>query len=254
MEDATDVAPGRAAVGMDELLHRADVAMYSAKRSGTHGWKLYAEDAMDAGYETRELAEELRRAVTAGELRLHYQPIVTLATGELVAVEALLRWQHPSRGLLAPAAFIPLAEQHGLIDEVGAWVLEHACHQVRAWQQRVPAARSLQLGVNISAVQLAGDTLSADVLDTLHRTGLDPRHLVLEITENALLDDQSAIPHLNTLRRHGVRVALDDYGSGYPTLRHLSSLPVDVLKIDRCFVADLNGDAGGSAVRCRPSS
>ncbi|WP_433605585.1 putative bifunctional diguanylate cyclase/phosphodiesterase [Dactylosporangium sp. CA-139114] len=226
----------------DDLLHQADVAMYSAKRRGTPGWALYSPEA-----ET-PLAGDLTRAVSEGQMRVLYQPIVDLVTGELVAVEALVRWQHPTRGLLGPDAFIPAAEANGAIHDIGAWVLAEACRQVTRWRDDLPGGRSPHLSVNLSPVQLQRDTLADDVLDTLDAAGLDPHHLVLEITESTLLDEQTAVPHLERLRARGVRVALDDFGTGYSSLQRLTRLPVDILKLDRCFVAELNGDPERAAV------
>jgi EAL domain-containing protein (putative c-di-GMP-specific phosphodiesterase class I) len=181
-------------------------------------------------------------------LRLLYQPIVELITGELVAVEALVRWQHPTRGMLSPDEFVPLAEDTGLIHRIGGWVLEHACRQVGQWHATLPDSRSLYLSVNLSPVELERPTLAADVLRVLERAGIDPASLVVEITERALVDDRSAVPHLAAMRSRGVRVALDDFGTGYSSLRYLTQLPVDILKLDRCFVAELNGDPEHAAV------
>jgi diguanylate cyclase (GGDEF)-like protein len=231
-----------------ELLHRADLAMYAAKRKKTHSWQLYREGAMEADLELAQMRDDLLNAVAREQLRVHYQPIVALGTGDLVAVEALVRWQHPTRGLLAPDTFIPLAEEIGVIQDIDVWVMEHACHQVRTWQDNLPQGRSLHLSVNFSAPQLARPTLAADVIAILRRTRFDPRHLVVEVTESLLVDDQSAVPQLQALRDQGVRVALDDFGTGYSSLRYLTLLPVDILKLDRCFVAELNNSPEGSAV------
>ncbi|GIJ51880.1 hypothetical protein Val02_87660 [Virgisporangium aliadipatigenens] len=239
--------PG-AAPSPRELLHHADIAMYAAKRRQHSGWRLYSEETMRQDREAAALREDLLRAVDADQLRVLYQPIVALATGALVAVEALVRWHHPTRGVVPPAEFIPVAEELGVIDDIGAWVLEQASRQVRRWQERLSPGRTLHLSVNFSAHQLRRPALAAEVLETLRRTGLDPRDLVLEITESALVDDDSAVPQLHELRGHGVRVALDDFGTGYSSLRYLTRLPVDILKLDRCFVAELNGDPEGSAV------
>ena len=232
----------------DELLHHADIAMYGAKRRHTHSYQLYVDGMRDPAVDAVALDEELRHAVGNGELRLHYQPIVTLDGGDLIGFEALMRWQHPTRGLLAPAEFIPLAEQTGTINELGAWALEHASRQVLRWQQRVPAGRRLELSVNLSAHQLDRPDLVSEVLTILRRTGYDPANLVLEVTETALVKDEAAIPLLTALRAEGIRIALDDFGTGYSSLRYLTQLPVDILKIDRCFVAELNGTGTASAI------
>jgi diguanylate cyclase (GGDEF)-like protein len=232
----------------NELLHRADLAMYTAKRRALQSWVLYSPETIDAGRAEADLADDLARATDAGQLGLLYQPIVDLTTGELVAVEALVRWQHPIRGLLGPNVFIPIAEKTGLIHNIGGWVLEQACRQVGEWQGRLPDGRSLHLSVNLSPVQLERPTLAADLLQVLDRTGFDPTRLVVEITESALVDDRSAVPQLEAIRAQGVRVALDDFGTGYSSLRYLTQLPIDILKLDRCFVTELNGDPKRAAV------
>jgi len=232
----------------DELLHHADIAMYGAKRRHTHSFQLYIDGMRDPAIDALALDDELRQAVGNGELRLHYQPIVALDGGDLIGFEALMRWQHPTRGLLPPSEFIPLAEQTGTISDLGAWALEHASRQVLDWQTQVPAERRLKLSVNLSPHQLERPDLVTEVLTILHRTGFHPDDLVLEVTETALVKDESAIPLLTALRAEGIRIALDDFGTGYSSLRYLTRLPVDILKIDRCFVAELNGTGSASAV------
>jgi EAL domain-containing protein (putative c-di-GMP-specific phosphodiesterase class I) len=178
-------------------------------------------------------------------MRVHYQPIVNIDDGRIRGVEALVRWQHPERGLLAAADFVGLAERLGLIDEIGEWVLEHACRQVAQWQG--PDRPPLDLNVNVSSHQLTGVKFAEAVAAILERTALDPRRLVLELTEHAVVDDH-VIGQVALLRDAGVRIALDDFGSGYPALRCLSRLPVDILKLDRCFVSELDGTVAASAV------
>jgi diguanylate cyclase (GGDEF)-like protein/PAS domain S-box-containing protein len=231
-----------------DLLHRADVAMYAAKRRHTHSFQIYVDGLADPQQDTVALEEDLRFAVRDGQLRLQYQPIVALDGGEVLGVEALVRWAHPTRGLLGPQAFIPLAEETGLIAELGEWVLEQACRQVRAWQLRLRPGRRLSLSVNVSPRQLADDGLVDRVAAILGRTGFDPYDLVLEVTESALVDEAAAVPQLNALSAIGIRIALDDFGTGYSSLRYLTRLPVNILKIDRCFVAELNGTPAASAV------
>jgi diguanylate cyclase (GGDEF)-like protein len=243
----TDPDHGHQLSGQD-LLHRADLAMYEAKRRETHSWQLYRERSPDADVERAEMHAALRNAIPAGQLQMLYQPIVTLNSGEVVAVEALTRWQHPTRGLLLPTAYILLAEETGLIQDIDLWVLEQACLQVRAWHDGMPGARSLQLSVNLSAATLARDALAVDVFAILQRTGFDPRHLVVEVIESVFVSNRTAGPHLQALRTAGVRVALDDFGTGHASLRSLTQLPVDILKLDRCFVAELDGSQEGSAV------
>jgi EAL domain-containing protein (putative c-di-GMP-specific phosphodiesterase class I) len=191
---------------------------------------------------------DLRRATLDGQLRLQYQPIVDIGNGTVLGFEALVRWQHPTRGLLPPGAFVPLAEQTGLIDLVGAWVLRHACQQMRDWRRAHPGLSRLSLSVNVAPRQLEESSLVTVVEDALRETGFDPHDLVLEVTESALVRDQSAVPQLTALNELGVRIALDDFGTGYSSLRYLTRLPVDTLKLDRNFVAELNGTKQGSAV------
>ncbi len=231
-----------------DLLHRADVAMYAAKRHGTHGIQVYVEGLADPARPTATLEEDLRRALRGDQLRLHYQPLVSLDSGEITGLEALVRWAHPVRGLLGPQAFIPLAEQTGIIDELGQWVLDQACSQVRGWQRRTPAGRRLALCVNISPRQLDRADLAGQVAAILDRTGFDPTDLTLEVTEDALIDESTALPGLHELSALGIRIALDDFGTGYSSLRYLTQLPVNTLKIDRCFIAELNGTHTRSAV------
>lgn len=230
------------------LLHRADVAMYSAKRHGKHGAELYVRGLEDESVPGPSLEGDLRRAVTQGELVLHYQPIVALDGGALTGVEALVRWQHPTKGLLGPLEFIPLAERTGLIDDIGIWVLERACRQVRQWQHAVPSGHTFTLNVNVSPLQLNRPALVAEVSAVLDRTGYRSSDLVLEVTEGAMINDETALPQLHGLHALGIRIALDDFGTGYSSLRYLTKLPVDILKIDRCFVTELDGTVTGSAV------
>jgi diguanylate cyclase (GGDEF)-like protein len=233
----------------DELLRRADFAMYAVKRQKTNGWRVYADELRADALRILPTAEELQHGIATDQLRLQYQPIVALHNGELLGVEALVRWQHPTLGSVAPLDFIPLADASGLMVALGDWVLRHACAQVRGWQQRGRQGRQgrLQLSVNLSPRQLDDPGLVGGVLATLDSSGLSARDLILEITEDALVSD-AAIPVLAELRSHGIRLALDDFGTGYSSLRYLTNLPVDILKLDRCFVAELDGSKEGSAV------
>jgi EAL domain-containing protein (putative c-di-GMP-specific phosphodiesterase class I) len=251
-----DTVPIRASIGVtlgtpqdttEELVRRADVAMYQAKRAGTHGWRLHDPSMTDRRAEDAALIEDLGNALANHELYVLYQPIVDLGDGHPVALEALLRWQHPTRGVVSPVRFIPIAERSGAIAAIGLWVLEQACTQLHTWQRGRPAGRPLHISVNLSPRQLQEPTLVRDILAVLHRTGVEPRDLVLEVTESAIVD-HSAIAVLATLRGHGIRIAIDDFGTGYSSLHYLTRLPVDILKIDRSFVAELNGTPAGSAI------
>ena len=231
-------APGATAA---QLLSDADIAMYQAKRAGKGRARLYQPGARSIVQDRLELESDLRHALGRGELTLTYQPIVDLATGRPVAVEALLRWHHPVRGLLQPATFIPLAEEIGLIVEIGSWVLRESCRQVASWRQQV--APGLALSVNVAAHQLAHPGFVTTVEKATGAAGLPLDALILEVTETALLEDAStALESLDRIRAAGARVAIDDFGTGYSSLSYLSRLPADVLKIDRAFVADIDHD------------
>jgi diguanylate cyclase (GGDEF)-like protein len=232
------------------LLQRADVAMYDAKR-GHHGIATYTEERDPYSEDRLGLLAELRRALSADELVLHYQPKVDLASDAVVGVEALVRWEHPSRGLLSPDAFIDVAEESGLIVPIGAWVLAEACRQVRAWNELLDAARPLRLSVNLSARQLAEPGLLATVRDTLLGAGIEPHrlHLSLEITEALVLrDPEAAAARLGELRALGVQFAIDDFGTGYSSLAYLRRFPVSTVKIDSPFVAGLGVDDHDEAI------
>jgi diguanylate cyclase (GGDEF)-like protein/PAS domain S-box-containing protein len=236
------------AVAADEALRRADLAMYRAKREKTHGWKLYVEGMQDHRSDAGALEDDLRRALDNDELEVFYQPVVDLETERIVGMEALARWQHPSRGWLPPVTFIPLAEETGLIGALGAMVLRQATVQLVQWQRRWPQGPHLTLSVNLSPRQLERQTLVAEIRGILENTGVDPRDVVLELTESAAVDDPAVAPKLRALGDLGLRIALDDFGTGYSSLRYLTELPVDLLKIDRRFVDKLDGSPKGAAV------
>ena len=218
-------------VTVGELLRDADLAMNMAKADGRSGARLF-QPAMHAHLLDRvELEADLRRAVERGELVLHYQPLVDIGSGSVVGVEALVRWNHPRRGLVPPLQFIPLAEDTGLIVQLGQWVLDAACTEGRG------LAGSLQVSVNLSARQLTDPGIVHHVAGALSRSGLSPERLVLEITESVVAVNLEAT--LGELRSLGVRIAIDDFGAGYSSLQYLKTLPVDILKIDRAFVNGL---------------
>ena len=232
----------------DELLRNADLAMYMAKAQGKGSFQLF-QPAMSAQVAARHrLKADLELAVERGEFRVFYQPIIELSTGLPVAFEALVRWQHPELGLLMPDTFIPMAEETGLIAEVGRLVLAEAVGQAAAWQRSYPRPTPLYVTVNLSPLQVRLPDLVAQVSDMLTSSRLEPGTLVLEITENLMLRDaDAAIEVLQQLRSLGVRLALDDFGTGYSSLGQLRRLPVDMLKIAKTFVDDLDGRGENSA-------
>ena len=221
--------------GADELLRSADVAMYRAKAGGKAQYVVYAPRMDEDVVGRLELVGDLRRATVAEEFVVHYQPTVELATGSLVGVEALVRWHHPTRGLVPPLEFIPLAEETGSIVEIGRWVLEQACLQGARWRKTLPGAEELQVSVNVSIRQVRRPGLLEDVRGALAVSGLPPEALTLEITESVLArgDMASILEEVSAL---GVQLALDDFGTGYSSLSLLQNLPVDTLKIDRSFI------------------
>jgi diguanylate cyclase (GGDEF)-like protein len=229
---------------VDDVLREADLALYQAKADGKGVARRFDPGQFAMAEQRRRDESELRRAVDRGEFEVHYQPIVDLAGERTVGVEALVRWRHPERGLLPPAAFLDLAESMGLMPRLGGWVLEQACGQAAAWQEATPG---FELNVNLSASQLVRPELIGEVRDVLAATGLPPHLLVLELTESvALTDLEESARVLSELKTLGVRIALDDFGTGFSSLSHLGVLPVDVVKIDRSFVQAMQDTSGAS--------
>jgi len=231
------------------LLRKADVAMYQAKASGRGRISVFDASQHADSLGRLELESDLHQALDRGQLRVYYQPIVSLSDGwEIRAAEALVRWEHPQRGLIMPAEFIPMAEETGLLVRIGQWVLEQGCQQVRQWQQQI-APRRLTLAVNLSAHQLDHRDLVPMVLTTVRESGLDPRRLSLEITESMVMRDiQGTVARLAALREQGIQFAIDDFGTGYSSLSYLKHFPVNTLKMDRLFVADVDSDAYNNAL------
>jgi diguanylate cyclase (GGDEF)-like protein/PAS domain S-box-containing protein len=231
------------------LIRDADAAMYQAKARGRARFEVF-DGAMRARTVKRLSVEnDLRRALEREELRVVYQPIVSLGDGSPVAVEALLRWQHPERGLLAPGEFVPVAEESGLIESIGRWVLDTACAQTARWHAERPGAPSLGIAVNLSAKQFTQRELEQTVLHALSSSGLAPQSLCLEITESVLLDEPERVSEtIGRIARHGVRFALDDFGTGYSSLAYLGRLSIDALKVDRSFVAALGRSTRSTAI------
>ncbi len=238
--------------GPTDLLRDADIAMYRAKDKGVAGYEIF-DPSMNA-YAVRrlELETRLRQALERRELILHYQPVVSLATGEITGMEALVRWQYPGQGIISPGEFIPLAEETGLILPIGHWVLEEACRQARQWQTSrtfAASARLFTVNVNLSAKQFAQPTLIAEIAQVLRETGVDPGGITLEITESVMMDDAEATAlTLRKLKALGVRLAMDDFGTGYSSLSYLKRFPMDILKIDKSFVDGLGHDEDDTTI------
>jgi predicted signal transduction protein with EAL and GGDEF domain len=222
------------------LIRDADAAMYRAKERGRGRYELFDQVMRARALDRLKLENELRRALGRDELTVHYQPVVSLKTGAIVSVEALLRWNHPGRGLIYPNDFILVAEESGLIEGIGRWVLEESCRQAVQWQNTRPDAAPVGVSVNLSARQLAQRDLAETLEGIVHSTGIDPASLSLEITESTLVDESEAsIENLKAIRSMGMRLAIDDFGTGYSSLGYLKRFQLDALKVDRSFVEGL---------------
>ncbi|MGB6489276.1 MAG: EAL domain-containing protein [Steroidobacteraceae bacterium] len=223
---------------IDTLLAHADAAMYHAKERGRNSVECYTESMGSVTQERVKLESELHEALRGGQFELHYQPKVDTATGRINSAEALIRWRHPQRGLLPPAEFIPVAEECGLLDAIGEWVLHEACRQGRVWQQCGP--RALRIAVNLAPSQFRLVDLVAQIRRALDASGLDPTLLEIELTETAVMSDAEESVHiLEAISRMGVLVSVDDFGTGYSSMSYLRRFPIDKLKIDRCFVEQM---------------
>ncbi|EZI27607.1 MULTISPECIES: phosphodiesterase DibA [Pseudomonas] len=235
------------ALSAEQLLRNADSALFKAKSAGREGYALYTEELTAHAQNRVEIAGELRRALQQEELRVYYQPVHDLHDGRLVGVEALVRWQHPERGLVPPGEFIPIAERTGLIADIDGWVMNQACRQMCQWLADGVPVRFV--AVNVSSRLFARRELYEQVAKVLHDTGLDPTFLELEVTESAVMDDpEVALEQLHRLRELGLRLAIDDFGTGYSSLLRLKRLPVQKLKIDQGFVAGLPWDEDDAAI------
>ncbi|MGI8710930.1 MAG: putative bifunctional diguanylate cyclase/phosphodiesterase, partial [Acidimicrobiales bacterium] len=236
-------------VNAEVLLRNADVAMYLAKDRGKNRFAVFEAHMHTSVFDRLELKADLVRAIDDGQLRCYYQPIVSLQTGRMTGVEALVRWDHPTRGWLTPDAFIPLAEDTGLIVPLGRWVLREACEQLRAWQVQLPATSTLSMSVNLSVRQLAHEHILEDVRAAVDDASLEPSTVTLEITETTLMHDTDVTRStLAELRRIGVSLAVDDFGTGYSSLQYVQRFPIDIIKIDRSFITGLGTSAGDGAV------
>jgi len=237
-DDAADAAA---------MLNCADLALNQAKAAGRNNYQFFKSDMNAAALARRSIEQGLRQALERSEFVLHYQPQTNFATGAIAGVEALLRWQHPSRGLLCPVDFMAVAEESGLIVPMGRWVLQEACRQAQAWEDAGFAP--IRMAVNVSAVELRSNGFAAGVHAILTDTGLLPRHLELELTETSLMQGFApTVKVLQALKGFGVQLALDDFGAGYSSLTHMRSFPIDTLKIGRSFVRDLATDADDASI------
>jgi diguanylate cyclase (GGDEF)-like protein len=236
------IAPGDG-VDLDQLLRNADLALYGAKADGRRTYRFF-EAGMDQHAKARRSLElELRQAISNGGLEIYYQPVVNIEDGKISSCEALLRWRHPERGMISPAEFIPVAEDSGLINQLGLWVLNTACAEAATWPDHVRVA------VNVSPVQFRSQSLALNVAAALAACGLPASRLELEITEAVLIrDDEAALDMLHQLRKLGVRIALDDFGTGYSSLSYLQRFPFDKIKIDRSFIRDIAGPGASSSI------
>jgi EAL domain-containing protein (putative c-di-GMP-specific phosphodiesterase class I) len=227
----------------DELLRQADLALYVAKGAGKNQWRRYETHLHGSMVERLELRSALGHAVNEGHFLLQYQPIIELRTGEAVGFEALVRWHHPVRGMIAPDQFIEVAEESGLIVPMGRWVLDQALHTVAQWRRMTPPGRGPYVSVNVSVRQFRQAGFVEQVRASLEYAGVPPRALMLEITETLLMGDDLQIwSDLAVLRELGVRIAIDDFGTGYSSLGYLRERPIDVVKIDKTFIDDLVSD------------
>jgi diguanylate cyclase (GGDEF)-like protein len=233
----------------ETLIRNADAAMYRAKERGGARWLLFDDAIHRRAVERLEMEGALREAVERGDFRLRYHPLVDVDSGRVTGFEALVRWHHPTKGIIAPAHFIGLAEQTGLIVPLGAWVLTEACRQSHAWRAASLGGSRLKMCVNVSARQLAKAELAEQVAGILADTATDPDDICLEITESALIEDPATTSQsLRLLRSLGVRLSIDDYGTGYTSLANLKAFPIDTIKIDRAFIEGLSRDRDDAAI------
>ncbi len=228
------------------LLRKADTALQRAKENGRNDYQLHQEEMDPAAMHKLTFQHEMRQALSQREFQLYYQPQYDLASGQIVGMEALIRWNHPERGFISPGAFIPAAEESGLIVPLGDWVLEEACRQNKRWQDE--GLPKIPVSVNLSMRQFLRRDLTAKVTEVLAQTGLEPQYLELEITESMTMDVERASQCLSELMELGVQVSIDDFGTGYSSFHYLKRLPIGRLKIDRSFVRDIQQDPGDAAI------
>ena len=232
---------------VEPLLQNADIAMYAAKEAGRNGYRFFDIDMNRVANERLQLEAALRLALEQDELVLHFQPQISTVTGQVIAVEALVRWQPEGAAMIPPDRFIPIAEETGLINRIGEWVLTESCHKIQEW--RAAGFDGIRVAVNISARQMKDDLIVLQTQEALHESGLPADLLELEITESvAMSDAQATIECLLALKEQGVSLAIDDFGTGYSSLAYLKRFPIDRLKLDRTFVKDIETDTNDAAI------
>ncbi|MDH5471821.1 MAG: EAL domain-containing protein [Gammaproteobacteria bacterium] len=234
---------------METLIKHADIAMYSVKGNGKNGYRFYADHMNEVYSNHMSLETDMRRALSQGQFKISYQPQINIETGEVFAMEALIRWDHPERGSISPYEFISLAEETGLILPIGEWVLRNACAELKRWREA--GLSNIRIAINISACQLEQDHIVKTIIDILHENNIPGEMLEIEITENVIMKDiENGINKLTQLSNHGINIAIDDFGTGYSSLSYLKRLPIDTLKIDRSFVHDMqNSDEDASIIK-----
>ena len=234
---------------METLIKHADIAMYSVKGNGKNGYRFYADHMNEAFSKHLSLENDMRRALTQKQFKISYQPQINIETGEVFAMEALIRWDHPQRGAISPYEFISLAEETGLILPIGEWVLKNACAELKRWREA--GLSNIRVAINISACQLEQENIVKTIIDILHENNIPGEMLEIEITENMIMKDiENGISKLTQLSNHGINIAIDDFGTGYSSLSYLKRLPIDTLKIDRSFIHDMqNSDEDASIIK-----
>jgi diguanylate cyclase (GGDEF)-like protein len=234
---------------VEALMRNADVAMYMAKERGKNRYQMFEPEMHETALRRLELKADLQRALEHGEFILNYQPVIELDSGRISGVEALIRWIHPERGLVPPLDFIPLAEETGLIVQIGRWVLREACAYAAGLHERFPSDDPLHMAVNLSAKQLARADIVDDIRTIMQETGIDPSSLILEITESVMMADMDlSIARLTELKALGVQIAIDDFGTGYSSLNYVRRFPVDILKVDKSFIDGVSDGGESSAL------
>jgi len=224
----------------EDVIRDAETAMFPAKRKGMAQFQVFEPELRQKALEFLHIESDLRKAIDKNEFELYYQPIVSLQTGAIIGLEALIRWNHPQQGLISPASFIPVAEETGLIIPIGAWVLRQACQDLVHWQKKMKHLRSLYISVNISSKQFLAPSLAEDVHDVIKECGLSPERLMLEITETTLMEKiDETFDLIKSLKKYGIQIVIDDFGTGYSSMSYLQQLPVDTIKVDRSFVSKI---------------